>query len=58
MREIRQSGSEGGGGESNCLSLPLFLAGCPAWSERTCRYSLVAKATVTVVPSSPTMALM
>ena len=24
MREIRQSGSEGGGGESNCLSLPLF----------------------------------
>jgi len=25
MREIRQSGSEGGGGESNRLSLPLLL---------------------------------
>jgi hypothetical protein len=24
MREIRQSGSEGGGGETNRLSLPLF----------------------------------
>ncbi len=24
MREIRQSGSEGGGAESNRLSLPLF----------------------------------
>jgi hypothetical protein len=25
MREIRQSGSEGGGAETNRLSLPLFI---------------------------------
>ena len=28
MREIRQSGSEGGGGETNRPSLPLFRRAC------------------------------
>src|SRR5258706_3343900 len=32
MREIRQSGSEGGGGETNRLSLPLFSRRCEAES--------------------------
>jgi hypothetical protein len=33
MREIRQSGSEGGGAETNRLSLPLF----PEFSHSLCR---------------------
>src|SRR5262245_14311266 len=34
MRENRQSGSEGGGAETNCLSLPLlglFTSHCRGW---------------------------
>ena len=31
MREIRQSGSEGGGAETNRLFLPLYAPRPPAW---------------------------
>jgi hypothetical protein len=37
MREIRQSGSEGGGGETNRLSLPLFSG---AVRRPVCRLSM------------------
>jgi hypothetical protein len=37
MREIRQSGSEGGGGETNRLSLPLFGTGV---RQPRCRLSM------------------
>ena len=47
MREIRQSGSEGGGAESNRLSLPLFPKFshglCRRWDSRKTFFSLFGK---------------
>ena len=35
MREIRQSGSEGGEPQSNAASLPLSFVGCVHWAGFT-----------------------
>jgi hypothetical protein len=52
MREIRQSGSEGGGGESNRLSLPLFGPGA---SGLACRLGMNNPLAALVgLPATPT----